>query len=793
MTTNHSITVNQLDISWDEAKGICTLADIPVTLMWVDTTLLGLMSSVQSMVGTERFLLSLQNEGRKSVEDDWSVISSFDAFEDGFNEIVVVAQVAGWGIWTLVDYDKNEKRCVFRVENSWEGRYQRTIGKCWGSGFVAGKFAGYCTKLFGDYCWPKQTSYIAKGDLYDEFVVSPSSKRVESEIDKLLTINKATQADMAVALEQLRNEVNERKHVAKKLSEQKKYYESLLSNLNFPTLVIDAEHKVVLWNKACEKMTGISGSDIIGGKEPWRGFYKQSRPCLADLVLDESLGEMSLLYDCEFPHPFISEGKRTQGWCEMPTGELLYLDMDAAPTFDENGSVTAVIEVLRDITEHRKIEEKLNFQARHDALTKLANRYEFEQRGIRLVEKAKENGSEHALCFLNLDQFKVVNDTCGHSAGDEMLRQISQVLQRVVRKEDTLARLGGDEFGILMECCSITHAYQMAAVLQKNIQEYQLIWKGQSFRVGVSIGLVALNRETVSINELLTGADAACYMAKDFGRNRIHVYEADDKTMTERRGEMQWVNRIRQALEQDRFCLYAQSILSLDGDTHKHYEILIRMIDEKGDIIAPGAFLPAAERYNLIIELDRWVVTRVFSLLRACSMVLDSINFISVNLSGDSLTDEDFLKFVIEQLRLSSINGEKICFEITETAAISNLEKAGLFIEAVKDFGCRFALDDFGSGLSSFGYLKKLPVDYLKIDGMFVKDMVNDKIDCAMVKSINEIGHIMDMQTIAEFVENDAIKDMLIDIGINYAQGFGIDKPKPFEEILNSLKSISIL
>ena len=241
MTITNSITVNQLDISWDKAKGICTLAGIPVTLMRVDTTLLGLMSSVQRMVGTERFLLSLQNEGRNSVEEDWNFIDSFAKFEDGFKEIAVVAQVAGWGVWTLVDYDKNIKRCVFRIENSWEGRYQRTLEESWGSGFVAGKLAGYCTKLFGDYCWPEQISYIAKGDLYDEFVVSPSLKRVEDEIEKLLITNKATQADMAVALESLRNGIDERKSVARKLSEQKKYYESLFSNLNFPTFVINCD------------------------------------------------------------------------------------------------------------------------------------------------------------------------------------------------------------------------------------------------------------------------------------------------------------------------------------------------------------------------------------------------------------------------------------------------------------------------------------------------------------------------------------------------------------------------
>lgn len=787
MTITNSITVGQLDISWDNDRGVCTAAGLPVTLMWLDTTLLGLMSSVQTMVGTERFLLSLQNEGRNSVEDDWNIIDSFEEFEDGFKKMADIAKVAGWGVWTLIDDDRKKKKCVFRVENSWEGRYQHTIGKCWGSGFVAGKLAGYCTKLFGEYCWPEQTSYIAKGDLYDEFVISPSLKTVEDEIEKLLTTNKTTQADMAVALESLSFEIKERKQVAKKLSEQKTYYESLFSNLNFPTFVINSDHKIVLWNKACEKMTGILGSEVIGSNEHWRGFYKEQRPCLADLVLDENLEKTSELYERDFPHPFADRGKRAQIWCDLYSGKTLYLDVDAAPILDENGNVTAVIEVIRDITELKKTEEKLYFQARHDELTKLANRYEFEQKGITLVEKAKIDNSEHALCFLDLDQFKIVNDTCGHRAGDEMLRQIAQVLKGVVRKKDTIARLGGDEFGLLMQDCSIAKAYQIIAGIQKTIQEYQLIWEGQSFRAGVSLGLVAITKDTENITELLSNADVACYMAKDLGRNRIHVYKADDKTMAGRRGEMQWVSRIRQALEQNRFCLYAQLISSLGTNTDTHYELLIRMIDEKGDVIPPGAFLAAAERYNLIIEIDRWVITQAFDLLQTFSTCLKNINFISINLSGCSLTDEDFLNFVIKQLHDHDINGNKICFEITETAAISNLIDAGKFIEALRKFGCRFALDDFGSGLSSFGYLKQLPVDYLKIDGMFVKDIVDDPIDHAMVKSINEIGHIMNMQTIAEFVENNAIKDMLFEIGVDYAQGYGIHKPMPFEELLNDL------
>jgi EAL domain-containing protein (putative c-di-GMP-specific phosphodiesterase class I) len=279
-------------------------------------------------------------------------------------------------------------------------------------------------------------------------------------------------------------------------------------------------------------------------------------------------------------------------------------------------------------------------------------------------------------------------------------------------------------------------------------------------------------------------------MAKELGRNRIHIFHHDDEHLAKRSGEMQWVARLNQALEEDRFCLYAQSIEPLDSRTDKHYELLIRMVDEKGEIIPPGAFLPAAERYNLISKLDHWVIKNAFGLLADNPAFLKQINFCSINLSGQSLTAPEILEFIISQMHESGIQGEKICFEITETAAISNLSRAVEFISTLKELGCQFALDDFGSGLSSFGYLKNLPVDYLKIDGMFVKDIVDDPIDHAMVKSINEIGHVMGMQTIAEFVENDEIKGMLREIGVNFAQGYGIDKPFPFNKLLARLNNV---
>ena len=321
--------------------------------------------------------------------------------------------------------------------------------------------------------------------------------------------------------------------------------------------------------------------------------------------------------------------------------------------------------------------------------------------------------------------------------------------------------------------------------LQLAIQNYQFLLEGHSFKVGVSIGLAPITEITPNVGALLKNADAACYMAKDLGRNRIHVYHAEDSEIAQRHGEMQWVTRITHALEENRFCLYAQTIAPLsNSSTKEHYELLVRMIDEQGNLVPPGAFMPAAERYDLISTLDHWIVDHALTLLGNNPVFLDKIDFISINLSGPSLTNPEILTFITRRLKESGQLGKKICFEITETAAITNLNRATEFIAALKAFGCRFALDDFGSGLSSFGYLKNLPVDFLKIDGMFVKDIVDDPIDHAMVKSINEIGHVMGMKTIAEFVENDEIKGMLREIGVDFAQGYGIARPIPFSDLI---------
>ncbi len=448
----------------------------------------------------------------------------------------------------------------------------------------------------------------------------------------------------------------------------------------------------------------------------------------------------------------------------------------------------AIQSTVIDVTEARQLSEQLSYQASHDALTDLLNRRAFEQHLQQLLETAKRENIEHVLCYLDLDQFKVINDTCGHIAGDELLRQLGHLLKQHIRGRDRLARLGGDEFGILLERCSVREAKRVTTAVQKAIDRFRFQWEDKSFGVGVSIGVVPINESSESMESVLSMADAACYAAKDSGFNRTHIYKPDDVDLAKRRGEMQWVTVINRALEEGWFIPYFQSFVPLSSgeDQNEGYELLLRMREADGRIVVPGAFLPAAERYNLATKVDRWVVGTAFEWFSRHPDKLEHAFMCSINLSGNSLGDSEFLQYVIRQLENKNLPPEKICFEVTETAAISNLTNATNFIKALKKRGCRFALDDFGSGLSSFAYLKNLPVDFLKIDGMFVKDIVDDPVHLAMVKSINEMGHVMGKKTIAEFVENDGILGKLKEIGVDYAQGYGISLPRPLDELITS-------
>lgn len=444
--------------------------------------------------------------------------------------------------------------------------------------------------------------------------------------------------------------------------------------------------------------------------------------------------------------------------------------------------------VAEDISETQRLSEKLSYQATHDPLTGLNNRIEFERRLKNALETRSHN-AEHALCYMDLDNFKIINDTSGHLAGDELLRQLSIVLKQKLRQSDVLARLGGDEFGILMENCSLKFARRTIEGIRQTIEEFRFVWQDKKFTIGSSMGLVPISESFSKVEDILSAADAACYTAKDTGRNRIHIFFPNDIELNRKRGEMEWVSRITNALEENKFVLYFQEIKPVTK-THDdiHIELLIRLQGDNGELIPPGAFLSSAERYNIVSKIDRWVVETALEKLSSPEINLDLLGQCNINLSGQSLGNRDFSRFLFKAISESEVPSSILCFEVTETAAIANLASAIRFIRALKIQGCSFALDDFGSGVSSFGYLKNLPVDYLKIDGTFVRDIIDDDVDFTMVKSINDIGQVMNKKTVAEFVENEKINEKLSDIGVDYVQGYNIHTPEPLDNLVQHLK-----
>ena len=454
-------------------------------------------------------------------------------------------------------------------------------------------------------------------------------------------------------------------------------------------------------------------------------------------------------------------------------GATVHATLSAQPMHDAAGERVGAVTVIRDVTEAMEMQARLHFQATHDALTGLTNRSEFERLLADLLAGPARGCA--MLLYLDLDQFKIVNDTCGHAAGDELLRQVATIMLGDLRDSDTLARLGGDEFGLILRRATPEQGLTVAQRLRETVCDFHFVWSDKVFPIGVSIGAVVLAPGQMSITDALRVADAACYIAKDRGRNRVHLSAPDDQAIQQRKGEMNWVSRIHEALREQRFVLYTQRLQGLgpDNGTDDHHEVLVRMLDPQGGLIAPAAFIPAAERYGLMPQIDRWIISTVLA-----HAATGSVTY-AINLSGATVCDETFLAFVQRSFREHGTDPKRICFEITETAAIANLRQATALIRELKLMGCRFSLDDFGSGMSSFAYLKHLPVDYLKIDGGFVKDMLDDPVDRAMVESINHIGHVMKLRTVAEFVENDAVLAALRAIGVDYAQGYGVQKPVP--------------
>lgn len=561
------------------------------------------------------------------------------------------------------------------------------------------------------------------------------------------------------------------KSLQSKLYMEKELAEITLHSIGDAIITTDVKGKITQINPIAEDLTGYSHRQSLG-----KDFYtvfnieREHQHSNERTELERVITDLEVIITTDSPKTLVNKNLNEYA-----------IEYTLAPIVTENRQTSGAVVIFRDVTEVRALSSQLKYYASHDSLTGLINRRQFEQNlenAFKLVQAHTEQ--KHVVCFMDLDQFKIINDTAGHEAGDEFLKQLSFLLQSLLRRSDILARIGGDEFGIFLEDCDVENALAIADKIRKEIKSFRFIWANNSFEVGASIGLATLDHSTVSLTELMRNADTACYISKEEGRNRIHLFDPNDEDIQKRQGELQWIQHIKDALVNNDFVLHCQTIMNIGDSQKKHCEILLRLQNSDGNLVPPMSFIPAAERYEIMPDIDKWVITNTAKFLSENKEFIHNRMF-TINLSGQSLGNKGFGEFVIDILKINNIDPAIICFEITETAAISNLTQAIEFMKSLKAIGCCFALDDFGSGLSSFNYLKTMPVDFIKIDGHFILDICDDKTDLAFVEAINRIGHIMGIQTIAEFVENKDVLDKLKEIGVNYAQGYYIDKPKPLK------------
>ena len=624
--------------------------------------------------------------------------------------------------------------------------------------------------------WKSQINAINEG-------VTPAAKAFSDALGegsrfilRLLLITNLATAVVLILLALLRTHklLTQRHAFASALQLEKERAQITLESIGDGVITTDVEGSITYMNPAAEHLTH------------WKTEQASGLPLAALFnLLDENDQKDSFTLIEHILGGKLSSASEHSRSIQRLDGTTVSVALVGSP-IQSDGKVSGAVLVLHDMTQEQQYIANLSWQATHDALTGLANRREFEYRLEQALNNLARQAGRHSLLFLDLDQFKLVNDTSGHAAGDELLRHICTLLQQGLREGDTLARLGGDEFGILLENCPPETAEIIAESLRQTVQSLHFVWKGRPFVTTISVGLVHIAHVPTTLEASLRTADMACYMAKEKGRNRVQVYHADDSELSMRFGEMAWVQRLHMALEENRFCLYSQEIADLGNvgeHAGGHIEVLLRLRDETGQMILPDSFIPAAERYGLMTTLDRWVVQNVFKVIAQClreAKHSGPMAMCAINLSGTSIGDDAFLEYLKEQFDTYQIPPDLICFEITETSAISNLGSAIRFINELKGLGCLFSLDDFCAGMSSFAYLKHLPVDFLKIDGSFVKDMLDDPINRAMVEVINHIGHVMGKRTIAEFVETPEIEQALLEIGVDFAQGYIIQRPQVF-------------
>ncbi|HEY3518945.1 MAG TPA: EAL domain-containing protein [Gammaproteobacteria bacterium] len=568
-------------------------------------------------------------------------------------------------------------------------------------------------------------------------------------------------------------DITQRKAAERALFNEKERAQVTLQSIGDAVVTTDAHGNIEYLNPVAEQLTGWEAREVQGS--PIETLIR-----LRDEVSGEAVANP--VSRC------LQEGRvvtlADNVVLVARDGSTIAIQDSAAPIQDRNGQMVGAVMVFHDVRQERQLHRRLAYLASHDALTGFINRREVEERLSTVLAAVKSGpGKTAALLCMDLDQFKVVNDTCGHSAGDLLLRQLGDVLRARVPKNGVLARLGGDEFAVLLPDYTLAEAAAIAESLREAIAAFRFSWRDSALQVGVSIGIVPVEARSESVATLMSAADVACYVAKDLGRNRIHVYEEGDAA--ERHQEMQWVARITRALEEERFELYYQPIVPIGSEKGHwpHYELLLRMRDEEGALVAPTAFIPAAERYNLMPGLDRWVVSHTFETLAYRAAPGTTPYTLAINLSGTTLNDARFLDFVLDELTAHSVAPGAICFEITETAAISNLDRVISFMRALKARGCRFSLDDFGTGLSSLTYLKNLPVDYVKIDGQFVRNVLRDAADECVVESIARMARAFRIHAIAERVESRDVMRRLGELGVSFAQGYFVAVPQPVSEL----------
>jgi diguanylate cyclase (GGDEF)-like protein/PAS domain S-box-containing protein len=580
-------------------------------------------------------------------------------------------------------------------------------------------------------------------------------------------------------------DITERKRAQEEMQAQHEQLRVTLHSIGDAVITTDNAGRVQYLNPVAERLTGWRDADARD-----RALEAVYHP--VDEVSREPLPNPVAACLAGSPPPPATDAGDTAAGTEAPHAVLASrhgseagIEQTVAPIRAADGRVLGAVLVFRDVTDRRRMAREMSYRATHDALTGLVNRSDFESRLHHALRLAHADGSVHALMYVDLDQFKLVNDACGHAAGDQLLRQVAALLKQCVRSRDTLARLGGDEFGVILQFCSIEQGQRVAQQICERMDEFRFAHGERRFRVGASVGLVPLDSRWPTAASAMQAADAACYAAKEAGRNRVHAWFDADESLRLRSGEMQWVARLEQAVDEDRFELFAQRIQPIRAvDSGLHCEVLLRLRGPDGRLVAPGAFLPAAERFHIATRIDHWVVRRVVDWMAHRRESLAHVDVLAVNLSGQSISDPAFLRLVNEIVDAARFDARKLCFEVTETAAITNMADATAFVDAMRERGIRFALDDFGAGASGFSYLKTLKVDYLKIDGQFIRDLQADPIDRATVRCFRDVAATLGTRTIAEFVENEATAALLREIGIDYGQGYLYHVPEPIDAVV---------